>query len=210
MWSPLLFLSTLCHGPSGADFLLVSTPSKGPEYDKLCQPFCPVIRDVGNKKLPDEYWNTCVEGKVSQLILCDQLSRNVFRGTDEAFAYDDCALDIARNLANCNILGCEESSLEGEFYPPFATFVATALMHSECLDDHKLSLEVLDWASKECPQLKEWWETSRQYELDHKKVIEEFGRYPHRNKKKGRKSTEKELAWLANEDELPQWAKSQN
>lgn len=181
----------------------------GPGYDKLCKPFCPVIRDIHNKKLPDEYWNTCVDGKVSQLILCDQLSRNVFRGTDEAFAYDDCALTIARNLAHCYILKCDEGSLEGEFYPPLATFVVTALMHSECLEDHELCLQVIDWASKECPQLKGWWENTRQYELDHKKVIDEFGRYPYRNKKKGRESTEQELAWLANEDELPKWAKSQ-
>lgn len=181
----------------------------GPEYDELCKPFCPVIRDAGNKKLPHEFWNTCVDGQVSQLILCDQLSRNCFRGTDEAFAFDDVSLDIARSLAKCDILQEEDSDLEGEFYPPYATFVLTALMHSECLEDHETSLAVVDWASEKAPQLKEWWDNQRSYELEHKKVIDEFGRYPYRNKKKGRESTEKELEWLANEDELPLWAKSQ-
>jgi len=82
-------------------------------------------------------------------------------------------------------------------------------MHSECLEDHETCLQVLDWASENSPQLQEWWDNSRGYELEHKQVIDEFGRYPYRNKKKGRESTEKELAWLAKEDELPVWAKSQ-
>jgi len=84
-----------------------------PEYDELCKSFCPVIRAVGDKELPDKFWNTSVDGKMSQLILCDQLSRNCFRGADEAFAYDECSLEIARNLAKCKILSKEESTLEG-------------------------------------------------------------------------------------------------
>lgn len=181
----------------------------GESYDKLCLPFCPVIRDAGTQQLPRDFWNTCVDGKVSLLILCDQLSRNCFRGCDEAFAYDDVAVKIAQSLAKCNILQEEESSLEGEFYPPYASFVVMALMHSECLEDHETCLKVLEWARKQSPQLEAWWSNQRHYELEHKKVIDEFGRYPYRNKKKGRKSTQQELEWLAKEDELPVWAKSQ-
>jgi uncharacterized protein (DUF924 family) len=180
------------------------------DYDKLCQPFAPVIRDCEKQRLSaDEPWNTCVDGKMSQLILCDQLSRNCFRGTDEVYAYDDTALDIARFLAKTSIFGtC--SLLEGEFYPPYATFVVTALMHSESLEDHEKALEILEWAASESnSSLQSMWESQRAHELAHKKVIDEFGRYPHRNKKKNRESTKEELAWLANENELPGWAKSQ-
>lgn len=185
------------------------------EYDKLCQPFVPVIRDCGNKLLPDEPWNTSVDGKMSQIILCDQLSRNCFRGTDEAYAYDDTALDIAKFLTATCILGTSSTDksnlVQGEFYPPYATFVVMAMMHSESLDDHEKSLEVLDWAAASASNssLESWWTSQKAFELDHKKVIDRFGRYPHRNKKKGRKSTKEELAWLANEQELPGWAKSQ-
>jgi uncharacterized protein (DUF924 family) len=181
------------------------------EYDKLCQLFAPVIRDCGTKLLPDEPWNTSVDGKISQIILCDQLSRNCFRGTDEAYAYDDTALDIARFLMATCILGtADENLLEGEFYPPYATFVVMAMMHSESLEDHEKSLEVLDWAaSKSNSSLESWWKNQKAFELDHKKVLDQFGRYPHRNKKKGRESTKEELAWLANEQGLPGWAKSQ-
>lgn len=181
----------------------------GPAYDELCKPFRRTIREAGKEQLCDDWWTTTVDGKVSQLILCDQLSRNCFRGDDEAFAYDDCSLDIARSLAHCNILKRNEPDLQGEFYPPYATFVASAMMHSECIEDHEMCLAVLDWACKKAPHLRDWWEKQRMFELDHKKVINEFGRYPYRNEKKGRESTEKELAWLANEDELPPWAKSQ-
>jgi uncharacterized protein (DUF924 family) len=178
------------------------------EYDKLCQPFAAVIRDCGEKRLPDRPWNTCVDGKMAQLILCDQLSRNCFRGTDDAYAYDDTAIDIARFLTTTSIFG--SSLLEGEFYPPYATFVVTAMLHSESLEDHEKSLEILDWAASESnPSLKSMWESQREFVFSHKKVIDEFGRYPHRNKKKNRESTKEELAWLANENELPGWAKSQ-
>lgn len=179
------------------------------EYDALCQPFSDTIREAGNDQLCDQWWHTTIDGKVSQLILCDQLSRNCFRGNDEAFAYDDCSLNIAKSLAECSILEKNKSDLTGEFYPPYATFVITAMMHSESGKDHETCLEVLQWASERAPQLDQWWENQREFELDHKKVIDKFGRYPYRNKKKGRESTKEELAWLANADELPLWAKSQ-
>lgn len=179
-----------------------------PEYDELCKPFCSTIRQAGKKELCDDWWHTTVDGKVSQLILCDQLSRNCFRGNDEAYAYDECSLQIAQSLADAALETTKSTDLKGEFYPPYATFVVTAMMHSESLQDHEACLVVLDWASEKS-QLRKWWENQREFELDHKKVIDEFGRYPYRNKKKGRQSTKEELVWLANEDELPLWAKSQ-
>lgn len=181
----------------------------GEEYDALCLPFCETIREAGNEQLCDDWWHTTIDGKVSQLILCDQLSRNCFRGDDEAFAYDDCSLGTARSLADGSILETKQSDLTGEFYPPYATFVIMAMMHSESSNDHETCLEVLEWASEKAPQLDHWWDGQRKFELEHKEVIDKFGRYPYRNKKKGRESTKEELEWLANVDELPGWAKSQ-
>lgn len=182
----------------------------GPEYDKLCQAFKPVLQDgIGKKSLPKDPWDVTVDGQMAQLVLCDQLSRNIFRGSDDAFAYDDVSLGIARNLVDSKITS-QTGDLQGEFYPPYATLIVTALMHSEELADHQQSLEVLKWARHSTQSaLDQWWDNQLVFELDHKRVIDQFGRYPHRNAKKGRESTPEEEAWLANVDELPGWAKSQ-
>jgi uncharacterized protein (DUF924 family) len=70
-------------------------------------------------------------------------------------------------------------------------------------------LEVADFSLAVAPDnLKSMFEFTKQVELEHKMVIDQFGRYPHRNEKLGRESTREELKWLSMED-LPGWAKSQ-
>lgn len=198
------------------DFLTTMSPfwfGGHPDYDQHCRTaFTSLVREAGKKELDGNEWKDTVDGQVAQLILCDQLSRNVFRGSEEAFAYDNTSLDIAKLLANDCIMASkneeQEQKLQGVFYPTYTTFAATALMHSEELEDHDLCLEILEWAAAETSEM-EWWDGQKSFLLDHKEVIEEFGRYPHRNANKGRKNTAAEEAWLANADDLPGWAKSQ-
>mmetsp|Transcript_20723 Transcript_20723/g.34286 ORF Transcript_20723/g.34286 Transcript_20723/m.34286 type:complete len:254 (-) Transcript_20723:123-884(-) len=182
------------------------------DYDGHCSAFKSLIQEAGRKELcNEECWTSTVNGQVAQLILCDQLSRNVFRGSDEAFAYDETSLDITKLLASDSVFSSSSSSsLDGIFYPAYSTFMVTALMHSEDLADHKLCLEILDWAKDESPQeLQKRWDGQMSFLLGHTEVLERFGRYPHRNANKGRESTKAELEWLANVEELPGWAKSQ-
>ena len=199
---------------SGA-FLVEMTPlwfSGHEDYDKLCQKsFCSLVREAGTKQLKGE-WESTVNGKLAQLILCDQLSRNVFRGTDEAFAYDETSLEVAKLLTSEFIFPTSESpSLEGTFYPAYSSFLATVFMHSEDIADHELGLNVIDWAVTETPpNMKEdWWDGQAAFLRQHKAVIDRFGRFPHRNSKKGRQNTKEEDEWLADVDALPSWAKSQ-
>lgn len=176
--------------------------SGGPDFDKLCQKFSPVVRDAGKGILvtdDENNWDD-VDGKLAQLILCDQLSRNSFRGSDEAFAYDDVSLDIARDLGSMAL------SDEPSFYGSYTLFLVLALMHAESLEDHKLGDKCIDKAIVTCPGIE--WNNMRGFLLQHTKVIERFGRYPHRNAKKGRVSTKEEIDWLQSDD-VPGWAKSQ-
>jgi uncharacterized protein (DUF924 family) len=177
----------------------------GEEYDRLCQPLRDTIRAAG-KGLLD--WNDSVDGLMGQLVLCDQLSRNCFRGTPEAFAYDDRAVSLARQLTDRALSG--DAATQQEFYPPYLCFMVTGLMHSESVENHEKALEVLNHAEATSPEhLKDWWKNQRDFELDHKRVIDRFGRYPHRNCLKGRQSTPEESMWLSDEENLPGWAKSQ-
>uniref|UniRef100_A0A7S2E428 Uncharacterized protein n=1 Tax=Helicotheca tamesis TaxID=374047 RepID=A0A7S2E428_9STRA len=183
------------------------------DYDKLCKPFSPVIREAGRYELVGDNWQACIDGNMAQLILTDQLSRNAFRGSDEAFQYDGVALSIARELFEVALSSSSPSSsgnvaLEGELYGPYASNIVIALMHSESLLDHDKCLEMVDWGNAECPGMNEFLSYQRIAALEHKEVIERFGRYPHRNTKMGRENTPEETKWLASDD-VPGWAKSQ-
>ena len=185
------------------------------QYDELCQNFQDVIRTAGKGELGGD-WQTTVDGKMAQLLLCDQLSRNAFRGEEEAFAYDDLATEIAREISNGLVdepRGQDEitvPTLSGQIYLPYMQFVISPLMHSELIHDHELAVEVADYSIAVAPDhLVDSFKRTKGMEMEHKLVVDKFGRYPHRNNKLGRESTPEELEWLSNEDELPGWAKSQ-
>jgi len=180
------------------------------EYDRLCQAFRPVIQAAGKKELSD--WNTSIDGKMSQILLCDQIARNAFRGNSEAFAYESVAEDLSsgliRQLMNKQKDG--ETSVPGEFYPPYVNFLVLPMMHSESIAHQELGLDVCDWAQEHFDaSLRDAFVLLRDFSLNHKEVIDRFGRFPHRNKKLGRESTPEEQAWLDDTDALPVWAKSQ-
>lgn len=186
--------------------------SAGAPFDELCLPFRDLVRAAGAGKLTGPEWNETVDGNMAQLLLCDQLPRNIFRGSQEAFGSDATSLKLARVLSD-HLLGHEKSGAEpllGESYPPYLVFLLTALMHSERVEDHRELARVLDYADAEAPPvLHEWFRLMRRGSQAHTDVVERFGRYPHRNAAHGRSHTSDEAAWLADVDNLPSWAKSQ-
>lgn len=200
--------------------------SGGDQYDKMCQAFIPTIRAVvGNPSTPErmskeasdpnfqKQWNDSVDGLMSQVLLCDQLSRNAFRGTEEAFQHDATGEKHVQQLIE-DFLKDDVSaqSVPGEIYPPYVSFLVTACMHSENIENHTLGSNLLE-ASIQRFQDKEVaikiLKFQEDFLNDHRAIVERFGRYPHRNSKLGRETTPKEQAWLDDEDNLPGWAKSQ-
>lgn len=198
----------------------------GKTYDDLCRPFATTVRQAGQGSLVETsgnpQWDITIDGITAQMILCDQFARNIFRGTSEAFAYDEVSLKHARTLAELAVASPrgeepEEDavpppppSLQGTVYPPYLASIVIALMHSEHQADHARAMSVLDNAKTATPQsLMSWWDNQMEFEREHKRVIDRFGRYPHRNRAHGRTSTPEERDWLEDVDNLPRWAKSQ-
>jgi uncharacterized protein (DUF924 family) len=171
------------------------------EFDGLCKTFSPVVREAYKGTLTGHEWQD-MKGKIAQLILCDQLSRNCFRGTDEAFLYDSKSLLLANDLVEAAFKGDED------WMPSYTFFLNLAFMHSENIHDHDVAEKLLQKAMAEswCPNIN--WNFQHTYLTAHTNVIRKFGHYPHRNSKKGRQTTPEELEWL-NSDECPMWAKSQ-
>jgi uncharacterized protein (DUF924 family) len=125
-------------------------------------------------------WRTAPRGRLAEIIVLDQFSRNIHRNTPLAFAQDPLALALAQEA----IAAGAEAALTGEerafLYMPF--------MHSESRLIHECA-EVLFRRLG----LKDHLDA----DLKHKAMIDRFGRYPHRNAVLGRTSTAAELAFLA-------------
>lgn len=181
-------------------------------FDEMLQPFDALMRSAGAGALEDNVWNRSVDGVMAQLILCDQIPRHLFRGSKEAFSFDQQAQKHVRRLCQ-NLLNHGENvadPLHGEFYPPYLVFMLAALTHSEHLDDHAPLTPLIDYADEHSPQiLHDLFRMARSGAESHTNVVQRFGRYPHRNAAHGRESTPLEAAWLADRENLPGWAKSQ-
>ncbi len=116
---------------------------------------------------------------LAAVIVLDQFSRNLFRGTPRAYAADS----LARKLADTAIgRGADRdmTDLQRQFlYMPF--------QHSENPKDQARSLALFEKLGNE-----RWTE----YALAHKSIIDRFGRFPHRNAILGRRSSAEETASL--------------
>jgi len=124
-------------------------------------------------------WRKNSSGRLAEIIVLDQFSRNMFRGSPLSFAYDPLALALSQEAISA---GADQllSPVERNFiYMPF--------MHSESLQIHEDALELFRRNGQQ---------GNFEYELKHKAIIERFGRYPHRNQVLGRASTESELEFL--------------
>lgn len=151
---------------------------KIPELDEqMRQRFTEVHRQAAQGELWD--WRKTDLGRLAEVIVLDQFSRNMYRDTPEAFAADALALVLAQEAISGGV--DERLAVEQRLflYMPF--------MHSESLAIHERALELFS-----APGL----ERHLGYEHRHRDILLRFGRYPHRNAILGRASTEQELAFL--------------
>lgn len=124
-------------------------------------------------------WRKAPRGRLAEIIVLDQFSRNMFRETPKAFSQDQMALILAQEAISLGIDTKLEIKERSFLYMPF--------MHSE-------SLVIHDQAETLYRRLGE--SSSLEFELKHKRIIERFGRYPHRNEILGRDSTQEERDFL--------------
>lgn len=124
-------------------------------------------------------WRKNADGRLAEIIVLDQFSRNMFRGTPLAFAYDSLALVLAQEAISAGA----DQLLE----PMKRTFIYMPFMHSESLLIHEEAVELFRLNGQQ---------GNLDYEIRHKQIIEKFGRYPHRNAILGRDSTAEEIIFL--------------
>ena len=125
-------------------------------------------------------WRREAEGRLAEIIVLDQFSRNMFRDSAQAFANDSMSLTLSQEAIACGADQALTPVQRGFLYMPF--------MHSESLQIHEVAVELFRGNGNQ---------NNLDYEFKHKKIIEQFGRYPHRNKVLGRQSTTEEIEFLS-------------
>jgi uncharacterized protein (DUF924 family) len=124
-------------------------------------------------------WRAEGRGRLAEILILDQFSRNLFRDSPFAFAYDSMALALAQEAITLGIDKQLTAEERGFLYMPY--------MHSESIEIHTLAIPLFEQNNNP---------DSLEFEMKHHRIIERFGRYPHRNAVLNRISTEEELAFL--------------
>jgi uncharacterized protein (DUF924 family) len=138
------------------------------------------------------FWCASPEGTLALIVLCDQIPRNIFRGSARAFATDAIAL-------HTTLLGIVRGD-HAALTIPERLFFLMPLMHSESLDIHDVAVREFESAVVDAEQRATghvaWARNALDYEQKHRVIIERWGRYPHRNAALGRSSSAEEIAFL--------------
>ena len=124
-------------------------------------------------------WRATPQGRLAEVIVLDQFSRNLHRDSPRAFACDGMALVLAQEAVSAGADTALPAAQRAFLYMPW--------MHSESAAIHRAAVELFS-----APGM----ENNLDFELRHKAIIDRFGRYPHRNAVLERTSTAEELAFL--------------
>ena len=125
------------------------------------------------------HWRKTATGRLAEIIILDQFSRNMFRDQALSFAYDGMALILAQRAV--------ELKTDHELPPVQRSFMYMPYMHSESSVIHQQAVKLFDQSGLE---------NNLQFEYRHKEIVDRYGRYPHRNAVLNRVSTTDELNFL--------------
>ena len=129
-------------------------------------------------------WLTYPSGALAYILVTDQFSRNMFRGSGQAFASDRLALTVAKQ--------CVTQKWDLSVDTPARQFFYLPLMHSENLCDQDRCIRLM---KERMPQT---GENNLLHAQVHREVIRQFGRFPYRNDALGRNYTALEREYLDN------------
>ncbi|MAZ87304.1 MAG: hypothetical protein CL693_06635 [Cellvibrionaceae bacterium] len=148
------------------------------ELDGLIkQRFLPLLESAMQSELWS--WRETINGRLAEIILLDQFSRNIYRDHPLSFVSDPLALCLAQEAV--------ASGGDQQLEPDQRAFLYMPYMHSE-------SAAVQAQATQLFSQ--KGMERNFQFALKHREIIDQFGRFPHRNEILGRQSTPAEIEFL--------------
>ena len=151
---------------------------KDPDFDRLIERrFGRIHRQAIDCEL--FAWRDNALGRLAEILVIDQFSRNIYRDQPKSFAFDSLALALAQEAIHQDVQLDLKGAQRAFLYMPY--------MHSESAEIHEIAAVLFS-----DPEV----EGNRNFELRHKAIIDRFGRYPHRNEILNRASTPEELDFL--------------
>ncbi len=136
------------------------------------------------------HWAHRPTGRLALILLLDQFRRNIYRNTAAAFEKDPVALKL-----------CVEGAMQKKdrgLTPIQKAFFYMPLQHAESRKVQAKSVDLFErLAAAVSPTYRETFETIAQFAELHRDIVEQFGRFPHRNKLLGRENTPEEDEYLA-------------
>jgi uncharacterized protein (DUF924 family) len=124
-------------------------------------------------------WRKDAEGRLAEIIVLDQFSRNMLRDSPLSFANDSLALALSQEAIS---VGADQ-----ELNPIQRSFLYMPFMHSESLIIHEIAVDLYKTNGIQA---------NLDFEIKHQEIIQKFGRYPHRNRILDRTSTKEEIEFL--------------
>ncbi|HEX4597502.1 MAG TPA: DUF924 family protein [Burkholderiaceae bacterium] len=125
-------------------------------------------------------WREQPAGRLAEVVVLDQFSRNIHRDDPRSFAFDQLALGLAQEAVRS---GADQAVPTGQ-----RVFLYMPFMHSESAVIHEWAMTLFSALGSA---------SNLASERRHKQIIDRFGRYPHRNRILGRPSTPEEVEYLA-------------
>ncbi|MFK8000702.1 MAG: DUF924 family protein [Polyangiales bacterium] len=162
---------------------------KSDDFDAtIRERFLDIYEQLAAGETPDG-WDDSPKARLARVIVLDQFTRNMFRGSGRMYASDDVALALSRSLvADLPTLGTH-----------FATFALMPLMHAEDLaaqeDCVRIFAELAENEERSAAA-RAVFSNSRDYAVSHRDVVARFGRFPHRNALLSRDNTAEEDVYL--------------
>ena len=159
-----------------------------PDFDLLCRERFGGLHERAARGDLDQ-WQETPRGALALVIVLDQFSRNIHRGTSAAFACDDKA------LACC--LRARERGFDDALQSIERMFLYMPFQHTE--DRQRQDESVRVWGALAAgaeKALTDYFEGSLGHVREHRDIVHRFGRFPHRNEVLGRESTPQERQYL--------------
>ena len=137
--------------------------------------------DVWKNAIRGDYqdWKNSAEGCLALAIIFDQFPLNMFRGEVESYSTESMSIKITKHAI--------ENGFDQKINKDQVSFLYMPLMHSENMQDQDLAIELFEKAGLL---------DNAKFAKHHRNIIENYGRFPHRNKILQRESTQQELDYL--------------
>jgi len=181
-------------GACGTDGALDSTKQKmwfgdGRQFDAVIHTSFGALHERVVRGELDQEWSVTPRGRIALIVVLDQMSRHIHRGTPTAFAQDPAAQRLA-------VTGVEKR-VDRELIPAQRVFFFLPFEHAEDLELQRLGVRCFDGLARTVAEpCRKEYESFADYARRHCEIVERFGRSPHRNQLLGRASTPEEIKFL--------------